>query len=246
MNRNQFFIIGAQRSGTTYLYTVLDEHPQICMAKPARPEPKFFISDTAVGWGKELYESHYYTRNNARAYGEKSTSYIEHPLAIEGILAFYPEARILIMLRNPVERALSNYFFSVENGIETRSLEEVFLKNTPPPELHLKTSVSPFAYLDRGIYIDYIRPYIDAFGRERTKILTMEEFTGNADGLRELFSFLEVDPSVTIPSVEQIVNGAERRTPVDDAIYQHLTKYYSNYNILLSEYLNIDLQGIWK
>ena len=55
-----FFIIGAQRSGTTYLYHLLDEHPEICMARPLRPEPKFFLKNELYARGLEYYETCYF------------------------------------------------------------------------------------------------------------------------------------------------------------------------------------------
>ena len=79
---NRFFcIIGAQRSGSTYLYQVLDEHPEITMARPLRPEPKFFLDVAAWKKGREHYLARHFSDASPSAIlGEKSTSYYERPV----------------------------------------------------------------------------------------------------------------------------------------------------------------------
>jgi hypothetical protein len=115
MTKEHLFIIGAQRCGTTYLYKVLDSHPEIYMAKPLRPEPKFFINDLEYSNGKLYYENKYFSSidDSIKVLGEKGTSYIEHPDVSDRIKSFYPNAKIIVLLRNPVERAISNYFFFI-------------------------------------------------------------------------------------------------------------------------------------
>ncbi len=73
-----FFIVGAQRSGTTYLYRTLDEHPEIEMAKPVRPEPKFFLQGDLSAYTHDDYLGLFFgNKAGAKLRGEKSTSYIE-------------------------------------------------------------------------------------------------------------------------------------------------------------------------
>ena len=73
-----FFIAGAQRSGTSYLYHILAEHPEIEMAKPLRPEPKFFHVDALFERGLDYYRHHFFEgKAGAWLRGEKSTSYME-------------------------------------------------------------------------------------------------------------------------------------------------------------------------
>src|SRR5699024_6997393 len=67
----QFFIVGAQRSGTTWLYKMLDQHPEVAMAKPMRPEPKYFLRDDATTRPLAQYEKTYYEKRAGRACGEK-------------------------------------------------------------------------------------------------------------------------------------------------------------------------------
>src|SRR6266576_1930600 len=105
---DHFVIVGAQRCGTTYLYRLLDEHPEIEMAKPLWPEPKFFLDDERYPLGLPYYESQFFSEPETRVRGEKSTSYIESETAAQRIKATLPEAAVLVVLRDPVLRAISN------------------------------------------------------------------------------------------------------------------------------------------
>jgi len=131
---NIFFIVGAQRSGTTYLYNLLDKHPEISMAKPVYPEPKFFLQNNSI---KKInqYEKTFFKEKlkQKKVYGEKSTSYYITPQVPKRLISAYPNSKTIFILRNPVYRALSHYFFTKSHGLETRSLEAVFLKNEREP-----------------------------------------------------------------------------------------------------------------
>ena len=96
---DHFFIAGAQRSGTTYLYYVLAEHPDIEMAQPVRPEPKFFLTDALFERGLAYYHEQFFPgKPGARLRGEKSTSYMESEKAAQRISRSFPDARIVFML----------------------------------------------------------------------------------------------------------------------------------------------------
>jgi hypothetical protein len=220
-------IAGAQRCGTTYLYKVLDAHPQIAMAKPVRPEPKFFLSEEYSS-GKEFYRAKYFSNLEAgvTTIGEKGTSYLEYPEVAKKVRAFFPDSKLLVILRNPVRRALSNYYFSKENGLETRSLEDVFLRDAPPPQVSVKTSVSPFNYLGRGEYDRYLPPFMEEFG-ENMRVLIFEEFAGNPDAIRNLYNFIGVEPSFMPANITERVNsGPSYEHAVPGEITRKLASYY--------------------
>lgn len=197
MNRdlNYFVIIGAQRSGTTFLYNLLDAHPEIEMNKPVKPEPKFYIDKTNFSLGKEYYLDKYFgefkENDKIKAIGEKSTSYIEFHDVAEKINTLFPDAKVLVILRNPVKRAISNYMFSVKNGIEKRPLLDVFCDNYQTPPSPENLSVNPFEYIQRGYYSNYLKPYMKEFG-DRMKVLIFEEIIASSITQSELFSFLGV------------------------------------------------------
>jgi hypothetical protein len=88
-----FFLVGAQRSGTIYLYHVLNEHPDIEMAVPIKPEPKFFLAPNSMELGVEHYEATFFKgKPGASIRGEKSTSYIESEAAAGRIAAAFPDS----------------------------------------------------------------------------------------------------------------------------------------------------------
>ena len=199
-----FFIVGAQRSGTTYLYNLLDQINQISLNKPARPEPKFFI-DNYENAGIDEYMKIFASKvgANTLAYGEKSTSYYEIDQVPDRIKNFFPKGRIIFLLRNPVERAISNYFFSVENGLETRDIHAVFLDQEKPPNYSSSISVSPFNYLGRGMYFESVNRFIQKFGSDFVYVMTLEELTEDPyHEIKKLIEFLEIEiPSHSIESV---------------------------------------------
>lgn len=205
------FIVGAQRSGSTYLYQVLDDHPQVSMTRSVRPEPKFFINEQLVLQGREYYERTYFAdcTSEVRYRGEKSTSYIESPEAARRIKAFYQDACILMILRDPVARAYSNYRFSVAHMLEPLSFAEALAAE--PKRLRsatFNTSVMPYAYRKRGLYIDYIESYLEVFNADQLCVLIFEEFVNDLDSVQRLYQWLGVAQDFVPPSLKEVINPA--------------------------------------
>src|SRR6185369_6874288 len=123
MRLADFIIGGAPRSGTTWLYDLLARNPDVYMARPARPEPKFFLVDELYEKGLGHYAHWFEGARPGQLAGEKSTNYLESPLAASRIRAALPGVRLIFILRDPVERAYSNYLWSRMNGLETESFE---------------------------------------------------------------------------------------------------------------------------
>ncbi|MFZ5920172.1 MAG: sulfotransferase family protein [Chloroflexota bacterium] len=242
MRAERFFIVGAQRSGTTYLYRVCDEHPQVEMAQPVRPEPKFFLNDDLFSRGLVYYEQAYFPgKPGARLFGEKGTSYIESEKAAQRIAASYPDAKIVITLREPVQRAISNYFFSVKNGLENLPMEQAFREEESRSRDYdpARVSVSPFAYLRRGRYMDYIETYQRYFDPSRIHITLFERMVASAGPLRDLYAFLGVEANFEPPSRTEVVNASDNRsdTPLSPEIQAHLRDYFAESNQRLARRL---------
>jgi hypothetical protein len=210
MTEQHFFIAGAQRSGTTYAYHLCAGHPQIEMALPVRPEPKFFLDPQRVALGYDHYRSTYFGRKPAVThFGEKSTSYIEVEAAARSIAAMIPTAKIIFVLRDPIERALSNYRFSALHGVETLPMAEAFRREAERVEAydHQRFSVSPYAYQRRGRYIEYLELYERYFPAAQIHVMIYEQMVAGTAAIRGLYEFLGVDPSYDPPSRGEVINA---------------------------------------
>ncbi|MFC1976441.1 sulfotransferase [Chloroflexota bacterium] len=240
----QFFIVGAQRSGTTYLYRVLDEHPEIEMAQPVRPEPKFFYTDALFEKGLGFYQNHFFTgKAGAWLRGEKSTTYIESEEAAGRIAGCFPEAKVLFLLRDPIERAISNYWFSVNKGYETLPMPEAFLNEAKRwlDYDHERISVSPYAYLRRGRYINYISMYEHYFPTASIKVMLYEQLIGSKTHLQNLHAFLGVS-DYTPAILSDVVNQGNRPdTSLSSELEHYLVDYFAEANRCLAERLGIPL-----
>jgi hypothetical protein len=205
------FIIGAQRSGSTYLYHTLDSHPEVAMAHPVRPEPKFFMGDLLCLKDRECYESTYFNNCNPNTlyFGEKSTSYIEDLNAISRIKSFYPGAKFLLILRDPVLRAYSSYRFSVAHGLEDLGFADALLaESSRLQDATFTTSVTPYAYRKRGQYIDYINQLLKVLDYEQLKIIIFEEYVGDIGSIQKLYRWLNINDTFMPPSLNEVVNSA--------------------------------------
>lgn len=234
-----FWIIGAQRSGTTWLYDQLNAHPAITMAGPVRPEPKFFLDAERVAQGRKAYLSHYFPSATAdQVLGEKGTSYLEHPEAGSRIRSFFPKAKAVAILRDPVHRAISNFRFSADNGMEPRTAREVFIEDVPPPLLTKVTSVSPFDYLKRGHYREQLQPWAVHF-QDDLRVVIFEEIQGRMALLRELYVWLGIDPEFTPPHFHLPVNQSEAfgDGPIDPVISAALRRHFAPHISELEDWL---------
>lgn len=251
MNNQQelFFIVGAQRSGTTYLYTVLDEHPEICMAKPLKPEPKYFLNKSTDKFNRQEYFDSYYTHSTekTKVFGEKSTSYYENESVAKYISANLPTAKIIFILADPVSRAISNYKFSVDNGLETRGLEEALVLESEIPTDHIKTSVNPFAYKERGVYLPYLNSYYRYFPKENIKIIIKEQFTNNQEAIQDLYTFLGVDSRFKPESINTVINKSKNSIDSEEEkrVREHLSAYYQEHNKALADTYDLDI-SVWR
>lgn len=245
---DHFFIVGAQRSGTTYLYELLAEHPEVEMAKPLRPEPKFFLDERLFERGPQYYNQRFFEgKPGAWLRGEKSTSYIESEKAAQRIAEHYPQAKIIFVLRNPITRAISNYWFSVYNGVETQPLSEALLKEGERRSEYdaERFSSSPFAYLQRGLYIDYIDMYEKYFSTKYIKIILQEKLVVSVDAVRNIYSFLNISPDFRPTMLYRKVNareGAGKDASLSPELKGWLREYFAESNARLSEHCGLSLR----
>lgn len=239
-------VVGAQRCGTTYLHDVLDGHPDVAMARPARPEPKVLLSDELVANGLSWYHRTYFGHaGDAQVLGEKSTSYLDHPEVAARAIALLGDPLVLVQLRDPVERAISHWAFSSDSGLETRPLDEALeasLEGPRPwdPEV---TSVSPYAYLERGRYAEQLTPWLSRFGA-RLRVLMLEELVTDPAVVAGLFAWLRVGPG-TGAAPERPVNASSQPRPaLDEGLRTRLRAYFEDSDRALTALLGRPLPWI--
>lgn len=245
------FIIGAQRSGTTYLYKILDAHPEVHMAKPVKPEPKYFMDPANTTAGYEVYLKKYFSdAPGASWFGEKSTSYIECEEAALAIKQTVPDSTILVMLRDPVERAISHYCFTKDHGLEPYDIERAIQEESS--RIHswhvAGTSVTPYAYIERGKYAQYLKYWEHMFGKKRLVLLVTEQFVGKQSAISALYERLGIDKQFIPPNLAERVNAgsAEReKCKLSDEFRSFLHEMFSPWNRKLEKRYGLDL-SCWE
>jgi hypothetical protein len=194
-----FIIGGAPRSGTTLLCHLLDQHPDVYIIKPYIPEPKVFFMPELEGAEEYLrrYADAFANAGNRRALGEKTSNYLENELAAQRIADTLGQVRMLFIVREPVQRAYSNYLWTRKNGLETLPFEvAVTLEGTRenplgPSRVHAR----PFDYLTRGDYATFAERYYSRFGREHVKFVLYEDVERRPmEIMTDIQAFIGVDP----------------------------------------------------
>lgn len=187
------FIAGVEKGGTTSLWRYLDAHPDVFMSKVK--EPSYFTTDRHEAAKTEAQYLSLFEGRSERWRGEASVRYFYDELAPERIQAASAEARILIILRNPVDRAYSAYWGTSRSGYERRSFREAV-------EVELEGGAAfeaqgpRKAYVGRSYYLRPVERFLRAFG-ERVLVVFLEEL--RQEPRREMeavFRFLDIDPSV--------------------------------------------------
>jgi len=240
-----FLILGAQKAGTTALYAYLRWHPRI--TGPAWKEVSYF--DRHYRRGTRWYRGHFPLRAADRLVGEASPGYLFHPLAPERVRATVPDAKLIAVLRDPVDRALSHYQHEVALGREPLSFEEAVdaePERTRGEEERLVREPGYFShawwdytYLARGRYAEQLERWFAVFPREQLLVLPSEELAGEPDETyAKILEFLGAPPHRldSYPRVyEQQYEGMRPETR------RRLGEYFDEPNRRLYELLGRDL-----
>lgn len=200
-----FVVIGAQRCGTTSYFALLSKHPSVGV--PFRKEIHFFDRDL-YDRGERFYRSFFPSPERLRARGELLTGeatpdYLFHPLGAQRVPAMLPDARFLVLLRDPVVRAWSHHALHATRGREALSFEDAI--DAEPERVgrererilsdpaYPATTYLRYSYLGRGDYAQQLREWFGAVPRERILVQVSEEFFADPRGaLREVETFLEL------------------------------------------------------
>jgi Sulfotransferase family len=225
MSAPDFLVIGAYKSGSTALHEALRAHPQVFV--PERKGPSFFAFDgverpdrplppgTVRDW--DDYRALFDPAPATAVRGEVSPEYLANAHAAGRIRVRVPTVRLVAILRNPVERAFSDYLMYVRDGLEPVA---DFGRALDAQEERRRAGAPTGYYLETGLYGRQLRPYFDAFPRERIQVHLFEDFAADpAAVLRDLFAFLGVDPALgRVPERAVNVSGVPRNALVVAAV----------------------------
>lgn len=251
-----FLIIGAMKAGTSSLTHYLLQHPQIigCHA-PDGKEVHYF--DGGLGGqdqylnGTNWYRSHFSLRRrlNPRLKTFEATPfYLFHPLAPERIYKLMPNIKLIVLLRNPTDRAISHFYHKKKRHKEPLQLKEALIQEKKRLKYALKKedyrsyNFIHYAYKKRGLYKEQLERYREHFSEEQMLILGSEELFSNPEmAVRKVFKFVGVDPKFKINDFNP-VNVNTKKANVDPEIYEYLNKYFYPHNQELYKYLGKDFE----
>lgn len=248
-----FLIVGAQRCGTTSLSRSLIEHPAV-FGSVLREEVHYF--DNAYAEGLGWYRSHFPLALKAQRAAreaqappvafESSPYYMFHPLAPERIARDLPEVKLLVLLRDPVERAYSGHAHEVAHGFETESFERAL--ELEPARMageaerivaepgYVSFSHQHHSYRARGCYAEQLERLEQLFGRERIHVLDSGEFFADPEPVyKGVLEFLGL-PALGMPTFERR-NARPRPAPMAQSIRDELTEFYRPHDERLADWL---------
>lgn len=200
-----FLIIGAAKAGTTALWHYLRQHPELYMSR--HKEPRFFAlygqplafqgpgDQTRFNFVTDFqdYQQLFADVQDEKAIGEASPWYLYVKTAAPAIKEMLPGVKLVAVLRDPVDRAFSNYLHAVNEGLEPLP---TFREAMDAEAARIRENWSPrFHYKSKGFYYRQLQHYLEFFDREQLKIYLYEDLTNEPEALfADLFEYLGVDP----------------------------------------------------
>ena len=246
-----FLIIGAQKCGTGFLYRLLSQHP--LMEPSRRREVHYFDVRFAEGldWYRSNFSPETYEDGRRMMTGEKSPYYLYHPHAPRRASEIVPGAKLIALLRNPVDRAYSNYHHQKRIGHEQLPTFEEAIAAEPDrlrgerekmlaDAGYVSSNHRRFSYLSRGLYAEQLREWRKFFAEDQIQVVRSEDLYRSTEStLKSILSFLELpdwqpDKNISEPSKKP------RYPAMDPQTRRRLEDYFEPHNRELCEYLGGD------
>ncbi|MGM0519943.1 MAG: sulfotransferase domain-containing protein [Campylobacterota bacterium] len=188
MNKPNFIVAGAQKSGTTYIWSILKQHPNIFV--PEKKEINFYNTSATKDFDKGKYLELFNDALEYQIKGEASPRYIFYSHVPKMMYELNPNLKLIFILRNPIVRAESHYLHNVRDGVENLSFEKALQEE----DFRINKdafSLRAYSYVSRGLYAKQLKEYFKYFPREQILILKFEDFMKNKQkGFKEIHSFL--------------------------------------------------------
>jgi Sulfotransferase domain len=226
-----YVIIGAQKGGTSFLYHLLTLHPLVEPA--ARKELHFFDHPEHFDNGAEWYRRCFprlSSKDGQRSItGEATPYYLFDPPVAKRMAEIVPQARLIALLRNPVDRAYSHYQMQVKRGTEPRTFEEAIEQEHS-------------SYVSRGIYADQLLRWFEVYSKEQMLVLKSEDFFKRPiETLKVVLTFLDLpDWEPEASELQQRRHSGTYKQKMDPSTRRRLEAYFEPHNQRLYECLDID------
>lgn len=235
-------IIGAQKSGTSSLFSYLTQHPEI--RGSSRKEVHFFDGGSVPGVdnfkkGKNWYRAHFplATGRVEKRIIEATPSYLFVPSVPARIAQLLPDAKLIVVLRDPVERAISHFFHEVRGGREKRPImsalveEEDLLEPIWKSGDYKNRQFLSFSYKARGRYAEQLSRYFGFFSRDRILVLSSKAlFEKTDETLARIFTFFDVEGSIRSVRDQRPKNVGTNKSAVETSVREYLANYYAPHN----------------
>jgi hypothetical protein len=195
-------LIGVQKAGTSSLYNWIVQHPEVYGPEEMK-DFHFFSNDKFYNQGIEYLAPYYNKVSDEKMIMKGAVNYIFFPFVVKRLYDYNPNLKFILILRNPIERAISSYNYFYKLGVENLSFEEA-IKREQIGKLKTVKEKSDFAYIEHGFYHKQILEYLKYFKDKQLKILIYEEVMKDKQtAIQDIYSFLDVDNSF-IPSFDYL------------------------------------------
>lgn len=249
-----FFVLGAAKCGTTSVHRYLDQHPEVCMSEPK--EPTFFEFDREFEQGVEWYRRRYFSHYQGERWcGDARQRNLFLPWVPPRIHRQFPRAKLIVLVRNPVERAHSHYWHNVRHDREPLSFSDAVYEDvrrirsgrrlrTSAERRRYQEEADPSGlyrtYLDSGYYAEQIQRYLEEYSRDRLRVVVYQSLVESpATVCRELFAFLDVTQDVPLDVTPRNVGYRPRSR------WLHRAMYYGG-ALRLAEWIPASLKRLLK
>lgn len=221
-----FLVAGVQKGGTTALFDYLREHPALCL--PRAKELHFFDDEVAIDWAAPdygLYHAPFLAERPAAdaVWGEATPIYVYWPNALERIRAYNPAMKLIVVLRDPVERAWSHWRMERARGAESLSFADCIRsgRNRVADAADGSGAHRVHSYVERGFYGAQIERLFTNFPRQQVLLMRSDDLRGDpARILRNACDFLQISAFETVAARESHVGvkAAPHETPTPDDV----------------------------
>lgn len=249
-----FLIIGTMKGGTTFLYNLLTQHPHVEPA--AFKELQYFtrlFEEEDVEWYRRCFPEPSWKDGQRTITGEASPSYLSHPLVPKRVAQVVPEARLIALLRNPVDRAYSHYQQVVRKGREHLTFEEAIAgkkwRSSGEETRSVKGELldgldDDCEYLSRGIYVDQLLRWSSFFPEEQLLVIKSEDlYQRGPDTLRLVLRFLGLpywEPRSWWMVPKKRNKGKSYERAMEPDTRRRLETFFEPHNRRLYKHLGVD------